>query len=104
MAVDLLIKDQAGRDIYCEKIGSASEFHDLLAAWARVLGFDLEEMAGCGGRKPWTNEPLQFFFLERGDGSLSPRRAQKVLRQTLEDKEKLPEFKREFRVLIVNMQ
>ena len=83
MGLDLRVKGYYSKN---SKIGSYSGFHDFRIEWARHLGFEFEEMEGSGGTKPYTNEPLEFFFNHSDcDGSLTPEQCGVLLEQAEKD-------------------
>lgn len=87
MGLDLQVKHFRTENT---KIGSYSGFNDFRETWGRHLGFELREMEGFGGSKPWTDEPLQSFFNHSDcDGDISPEDCKEILAQALIDKDKL---------------
>ena len=84
-----------------ERMSSYSGFDDFRQAWARLLGFDLDDMQGFAGTRPWTTEPLQCFFDHSDcDGEISWQDAEQILVRAREDAPKLPDFDWAFGVLI----
>ena len=61
MGLDLYVV-KGDEDFFGERMSSYLSFHEFRKTWARLLGFDLEDMQGFGGTRPWTTEPLQCFF------------------------------------------
>ncbi len=53
MGLDLCVIEGDER-LFADRISSYSGFDDFRKEWARLLGFDLEDMDGFGGEKPWT--------------------------------------------------
>ena len=100
MGLDLCVIEGDER-LFADRISSYSGFDDFRKEWARLLGFDLEDMDGFGGEKPWTIEPLQCFFDHSDcEGEISWQDAQQILAQARKDAPKLPDFDKEFNVLI----
>jgi hypothetical protein len=100
MGLDLCVVE-GDEGFFGERMSSYSDFDEFRRAWARLLGFDLEDMQGYMGTRPWTNEPLRCFFDHSDcDGEISWQDAQQILAQAREDAPKLPEFDRAFGVLI----
>ena len=105
MGLDLLVRNGNGADVYAERIGSYYYFHEFRLAWARHLGFDLGRMEGFGGSQPWTTEPLQSFFDHSDcEETIAWQDAKAILKQARKDVPKLPEFHRQFQVLIAACQ
>ena len=101
MGLDILVRDRRGHEVYAERIGSYTNFHDFRIAWAKILGFDLEQMEGFGGFQPWKDEPLEPFFNHSDcDGVISWQDAEAILWQAKKDAPHLPQFARHFHVLI----
>jgi hypothetical protein len=83
-----------------ERMSSYSGFDDFRQAWARLLGFDLDDMQGFAGTRQWTTEPLQCFFDHSDcEGEISWQDAQHILERAQEDAPKLRDFARAFGVL-----
>ncbi len=61
MGLDLCVVE-GDEGYFAERISSYSGFDNFRQSWARLLGFDLDDMQGFVGTRPWTNEPLQCFF------------------------------------------
>lgn len=83
MGLDLRVRGYRTEDT---KIGSYTGFNDFREAWAKHLGFNLNEMVGFDGDKEWTDEPLQCFFNHSDcDGELSVEECKTILAQAEKD-------------------
>ncbi len=101
MGLDLLVRDKNGTEVYGEKIASYSGFREFRTAWARLLGFKLNQMSGYGGVQSWNGKPLRSFFDHSDcDGKLSCLQARQILKAARRDAPRLREFDWQFRVLI----
>jgi len=86
---------------FAERISSYSGFDNFRQSRARLLGFDLDDMQGFVGTRPWTYEPLQCFFDHSDcEGIISWQDAEQILVQARKDAPKLPDFNWAFGVLI----
>jgi len=84
-----------------ERISGYMSFHNFRETWTQLLGFDLEDMQGFGGTRPWTNEPLQCFLSHSDcEGEISWQDAEQILARAREDAPKLPDLNWAFSVLI----
>ena len=100
MGLDLYVV-KGDEDFFGERMSSYLGFHEFRKTWARLLGFDLEDMQGFGGTRPWTTEPLQCFFDHSDcEGEIAWQDAEQILAQAREDAPKLPGFAWAFSVLI----
>jgi hypothetical protein len=100
MGLDLRVVKR-DEEFFGERFSSYLGFHEFRTVWARWLGFDLEDMQGFGGLKPWTTEPLQWFFAHSDcEGKISWEDAQQILVQARKDAPKLPGVGWAFSVLI----
>jgi hypothetical protein len=86
---------------FAERMSSYLGFNEFRTSWARLLGFDLDDMQRFGGLKPWTTEPLQCFFDHSDcDGDISRQDAEQILVEARKDALKLPDYDSAFSVLI----
>ena len=86
--------------LFAERMSGYLGFHEFRTSWARLLGFDLEDMQGFGGLKPWTTEPLQCFFGHSDcEGDISWQDAEQILVEARKDAHKLPDYDWAFSVL-----
>ncbi len=100
MALWLCVKDKEGRNVYLEMFSGWRSFHAFRCAWARHLGFDLDQMEGFDGTQSWEGKPLRAFFDHNDlDGTLSPSEAAEILKQAQTDAPQLPELALLFRRL-----
>src|SRR6266849_7186639 len=87
--------------LFGERMSSYTGFDDFRQAWARLLGFDLDDMQGFKGTRPWTTEPLQCFFNHSDcEGEIGWQDAEQILARAREDAPKLPDFDWAFSKLI----
>jgi hypothetical protein len=103
MGLDLHVETPDGGVAFASGIASYNGFHEFRTAWARLLGFNLEEMDGFGeGRAvEWDKQPLWCFFDHSDcEGELPWEDAKSILEQARKDTAKLPRFDDQFRVLI----
>lgn len=101
MGLDLHVATSDEEVAFASRIGSYSSFDEFRKAWAKLLGFNLEDMDGYGGRVYWNTQPLQCFFDHSDcDGEISYEDAKTILEQALKDAPELPEYRHEFGVLI----
>jgi hypothetical protein len=100
MGLDLYVVER-DEEVFAERMSSYLGFHEFRKSWAQLLGFDLEDMQGFGGTRPWTTEPLQCFFNHSDcDGEISWQGAKQILVEARKDPPKLPNYDWAFRVLI----
>ena len=100
MGQDLAVKDRRGTVVYHRWVGSYTAFHEFRIAWARHLGFDLGAMRDPSAEQLWQRQPIEFFFRQDCEGTLSWRQAEAILRQARKDAPKLPRFEHQFQVLM----
>ncbi|OFV90691.1 MAG: hypothetical protein A3H28_11270 [Acidobacteria bacterium RIFCSPLOWO2_02_FULL_61_28] len=101
MGVALLVRDRDRAEVYRETVAGYTEFHEFRVAWADLLGTDLNQMDGYGGRESWEEQPLQSFFDHSDcEGKISWRAARTILRQARKDAPRLQTFNQQFTVLI----
>lgn len=99
MGLDLRVKNYRTEDT---KIGSYVGFNDFREAWANHLGFTLHEMEGFGGKKKWTNEPLQSFFNHSDcDGEISVEDCREILAQAQKDQPLLTDVQSKYSMPIL---
>jgi hypothetical protein len=100
MGLDLCVV-KGDKWFFSERMSGYLSFDEFRQAWAQLLGFNLEDMQGYAGIRPWTNEPLQCFFDHSDcEGKISWQDAQQTLARAREDAPKLPDFDWAFGVLI----
>lgn len=102
MGLDLHVATSDGAEAFASRIGSYHGFHDFRTAWAKLLGFDLDEMDGFNGDLKWTTQPLQCFFRHSDcEGEISHEDAKSIWERALIDAPKLPDWHHKFEVLIM---
>ena len=100
MGLDLYVV-KGDEEFFAERLSSYLGFDEFRKSWAQLLGFDLEDMQGFGGTRPWTTERLQCFFGHSDcEGEISWQDAEQILVQARKDAPKLPDFNWAFGVLI----
>ena len=82
MGLDVHVGEYESKEYVSEHLGAYSGFARWRTAIAKAKGFDLDEMDGFDGTKPWTSEPFQLILNHSDcDGGYSVEQVPELLQE-----------------------
>lgn len=82
MGLDVHVGEYESKEYVGEHLGAYSGFARWRTAIAKAKGFDLDEMDGFDGTKPWTSEPFQLILNHSDcDGGYSVEQVPELLQE-----------------------